>query len=252
MGFENPRFREIFYDLYAKLPRAGPGDDASTARALAMCSRLPEQPLALDVGCGPGRQTLVLARHGARVIGLDNYPPFLARLRQAAHDSGVAERVSQLCADMAAIPLRSGQLDLIWSEGAAYQMGTGQACARWRPLLRPGGYLALTDACRLGAQLPDEVRRCWEAEGLELLDGDGVLRQVAAAGYEVCGHFVLPQAAWWELYYTPMEQRIPIIAQRYGRDPVAAEVITGARAEIEVCRRHGHSYGYLFAVARRS
>ena len=68
MGFDDPRFREIFYDLYAWLPRAGPGDDESTERALGLCEDLPVAPHALDVGCGPGRQTLVLARRCARAL----------------------------------------------------------------------------------------------------------------------------------------------------------------------------------------
>ncbi|MDJ0867768.1 MAG: class I SAM-dependent methyltransferase [Myxococcota bacterium] len=252
MGFDDPRFREIFYDLYAWLPRAGPGDDESTERALGLCEELVAAPRALDVGCGPGRQTLVLARRGARVIGLDDYRPFLGRLRAAAAEAGLADRIEPVQADMAALPLPDARFDLVWSEGAAYQMGTEAACTAWRALLRDPGYLALTEACRLRDELPAEVERCWADEGLELLDVDGVLALVARAGYDVVGHFVLPESSWWRQYYTPLEQRIPLIERRYAGDPAAAAVVAGARTEIETYRTHADCYGYVFVVARRA
>ncbi len=252
MGFDDPRFREIFYDLYAWLPRAGPGDDASTERALGMCEGLGATPRALDVGCGPGRQTLVLARRCGSVIALDNYLPFLTRLRADAVGAGLAGRIELVQADMAAMPLPPSRFDLVWCEGAAYFVGTERACTAWRSLLREPGYLALTEACRLRDELPAEVERCWAAEGLELLDVQGVIALVSRAGYDVVGHFVLPESSWWRQYYTPMEQRIPLIEQRYPGDPAAAEVLEGAREEIETYRAHAASYGYVFVVARPS
>ena len=53
---------EYFMDLYGDLPRAGPGDNGSTARALGMIKGLPAEPRILDLGCGPGVQTLELCR----------------------------------------------------------------------------------------------------------------------------------------------------------------------------------------------
>ena len=250
MGFDEPRLRDIFYDLYAWLPRAGPGDDGSTERALGMCGELAATPRTLDVGCGPGRQTLVLARRCASVVGLDNHLPFLTRLRADAVGAGLADRIELVQADMAAMPFPHSSFDLVWSEGAAYQMGTEAACTAWRSLLREPGYLALTEACRLRDELPAEVERCWADEGIELLDVDGVIGLVAQAGYDVIGHFVLPESSWWRQYYTPLEQRIPVIEKRYPNEPAAAEVIEGARYEIETYRKHAACYGYLFVVAR--
>ena len=250
MSFDDRRFREIFYDLYAWLPRAGPGDDESTERALGMCEDLAAKPRALDVGCGPGHQTQVLARRCTSVVGLDNHLPFLKRLRADAVHAGLADRIELLQADMAAMPFPTGCFDLVWSEGATYLMGTEAACTAWRPLLREPGYLALTEACRLRDELPTEVERCWASEGLELLDVSGVIALVERAGYEVIGHFVLPESSWWRQYYTPLEQRIPLIEQRYPGDSAAAEVLEGARYEIETYRKHAGCYGYLFVVAR--
>ena len=66
MPEETPRFWEIFFELYEGLPRQGPGNRASAARALDLCRELPTSPVVLDLGCGVGGQTLHLVEltHG--------------------------------------------------------------------------------------------------------------------------------------------------------------------------------------------
>ena len=54
------------------LPQQGPGSDASTLRALRMLGELPDAPRVLDLGCGPGRQTLALARSILRTGDVDS------------------------------------------------------------------------------------------------------------------------------------------------------------------------------------
>jgi hypothetical protein len=51
---------EIFWEIHSNLPREGPGDDTSTRTAFFMLTDLPKAPRILDVGCGPGMQTLSL------------------------------------------------------------------------------------------------------------------------------------------------------------------------------------------------
>ncbi len=48
-----PKPSEIFWEIHSKLPREGPGDDASTRKAFSMLADLPNAPCILDVGCGP-------------------------------------------------------------------------------------------------------------------------------------------------------------------------------------------------------
>ncbi|MBV9042912.1 MAG: class I SAM-dependent methyltransferase, partial [Acidimicrobiia bacterium] len=57
----------------------------------------------LDVGCGPGRHSHALARHGCRVVGADISEPFV-RLASDEAPPGAAF----LRGDAHALPLRSG------------------------------------------------------------------------------------------------------------------------------------------------
>ena len=52
MADPGPRFWEMVFEVYEALPRQGPGDRASAARALALCGSLPPKPSILDLGCG--------------------------------------------------------------------------------------------------------------------------------------------------------------------------------------------------------
>jgi len=95
---------QIHRIFHPSLPRLGPGDDDSTARALAMLPAAVRQAdrHVLDLGCGNGAQTLCLARLLAgRITAVDNHRPFLDALTSRAIAAGVAGRIEPLCADMA-------------------------------------------------------------------------------------------------------------------------------------------------------
>lgn len=50
----------------------------------------------LDVGCGPGRHALALARRGFDVVGVDHSPEFIRLAREAAGREGLAVELEEL------------------------------------------------------------------------------------------------------------------------------------------------------------
>lgn len=163
MDFADPIQRETFFALHSGLPREGPGDRAATARALALVPRLPAAADVLDIGCGPGAQTIDLAEllPEARIAALDAHEPFLAELRRRARQGGFADRIRTMHGDMARMPFAPASFDLIWCEGAAYILGLETALRRWRELLRDGGALALTEPVWLTSAPPERVASGW-------------------------------------------------------------------------------------------
>ncbi|MFM9843412.1 MAG: class I SAM-dependent methyltransferase [Dongiaceae bacterium] len=253
MDFSDPHQRAIFFELHSGLPREGPGNRESTARALALAGVLPAAPRILDIACGPGMQTMDLASllPAARITAVDMHEPFLEELRRRAKAAGVADRIEILRGDMAALPFPPASFDLIWCEGAAYIMGVGNALRVWRPLLRAGGKLALTDAVWLKPDPPEPVKRCW-AEYPAMADIETNRKLVRDCGYELLGDFVLPDAAWWDDYYGPMENRLLELAPKYASDPVANAILLESSGEIELFRLHSAYFGYVFLVTAKS
>ena len=241
-----------FWKFSGGLPRQGPGCEASTLAALALCKGLPERPAVLDIGCGPGRQTIALARAtGGRATAVDLLPEYLDQLRASAATAGVAEQVEILEADMRELPFAPESFDLLWSEGAAYNMGFANALESWRPLLRPGGWLAVSELVWLEADPPGEVREFFAEAYPPMTDIATNLQTLRASGYAPAEPFVLPDAAWWEHYYTPLEAKLPALAERFAGDGEALGVLAMTRREIEMRRRFGESYGYAFFVGKR-
>ncbi len=60
----------------------------------------------------------------------------------------------------------------------------------------------------------------------------------------------VPDAAWWDDYYTPLEARLPALRGRYANDPAALAVVESTAREIAMRRRYPQSYGYVLFAAR--
>lgn len=247
----NEHIKQIFFEIHQDIPREGPGDAASTRKAFSMLTQLPPQPCILDIGCGPGKQTLDLAQMTAGTItAVDNHPPFLEHLRQQARLAGVADRVNVIEGDMFALEFEQEHFDLIWSEGAIYIIGFEQGLRVWKPLLKPGGYMAVTQIAWFQTNPPQELIEFWEREYPEMQTREECMACIPRTGYELIGHFPLPESAWWDDYYTPLTQRLLRLREKYRHDSEALEVIEQHETEIEMYRKYPQYYGYEFYIMR--
>jgi SAM-dependent methyltransferase len=248
----SPRFREIFFEVYENLPRQGPGNRACAVRALGLCRELSEFPAVLNLGCGVGGQTLLLAElTSGSIVAIDSHVPSIERLRTAIAERGLSRRVDATVGDMARPEQPLGSFDLIWSEGALYNIGLPNALRICHGLLRPGGYLAFTDAVWRKGNPPPEVKTGFDLDypTMGWLDDD--VAAIQDCGFELVGHFTLPDEAWWDNFYTPMEARIAELCGKYADDVEALAILEQLAEEPEMHRRYSDFYAYEFFVARR-
>lgn len=248
----SPRFWDVFFRVYENLPRQGPGNRACAARALGLCGEMRESPAILDMGCGVGGQTLQLAElTSGSIVAIDSHVPSVERLQAAVAERGLSSRVRAIVGDMACPEQPPGSFDLVWSEGALYNIGLRNALRVCHGMLRPGGYLVFSDSVWRKENPPPAVKSCFDLEYPAMTWVADDLAAIRDSGFDLVGHFTLPDEAWWDDFYTPMEARIAELRTEYHHDQEALAILDQLAEEPEMHRRHSAFYAYEFFVARR-
>jgi len=253
---------ESFYEIFdSSLPRLNPGDEASTLRALDMLRSAQSGGKGdaalgfrriLDLGCGCGGQTLSLARYTeGRILALDNHQAYLDELRRRAQAAGLSERIQIVLKDMRTLTADDGPFDLIWSEGALFVVGFREGPTICRSLLAPGGGLAVSELCWLRPDPPAECRQFFAEAYPAMADVAAALSVIRAAGYELLGHFAVPESVWWSSYCHPVEERLRGLRQRQAGNAENLSLIESIQKEIDIYRQYSAYYGSVFFVARR-
>jgi len=249
MDFSDPHVFALFLEVYGSLPRAGPGAPHYTLRALELVPT-PTIRRVLICGAGPGAETLDLAAAlpDADLLAVDILPEMVAEGRRRVSAAGLAPRVHYEVADMLEPGAEAGSVDLVWCEGAIYNVGIEAALAAWRPLLSPHGAVAFTEPVWLKAERPDELSAWWQSEYPAITDVEGIRAHIERAGYALHATFNLGSDAWWDAYYAPMEPRIEALLAAHPDDDVAAGIAAMARKEIAMFRAYPDAYSYAFFI----
>lgn len=162
MGNENTSIHEFDFDLiceyFSTVERQGPGSPEVTLKALSFIDGLTDTARIADMGCGTGGQTMVLAENApGQITGLDLFPEFIRLFNRNAGQRNLQGRVRGVVGSMDQLPFQEGELDLIWSEGAIYNIGFERGLNEWRKFLKKGGYVAVTEVSWFTDERPAEI-----------------------------------------------------------------------------------------------
>ena len=237
--------------LFAGMDKLSPGDDNLT---LYVLRSLPEHhfEVVVDAGCGAGRQTFVLANELKTLIhAVDSYQPFLDRLVRRAQEKGLAKLVRAHCMDMKNIPSAFPTIDLLWAEGAAYNIGFANALATWAKAITPNGFAVVSELCWLrNDQIPGAVREFFESGYPEMQSVERNIEVAEKTGYELFNTYTLPKRTWVKDYYDILEPRAKSLANH--PDVAVRDFAFETLKEIETFRISEDSYGYVFYILQRS
>lgn len=236
--------------LFGGMSKLGPGSDVHTRWALRLLPRSQFEVI-VDAGCGAGRQTLVLAKELATLIhAVDSYEPFLSHLNQQANDAGVGRFVQTHCMDMKDIPTVFQQVDLLWSEGAAYNIGFANALAKWAVAIRPGGFLVVSELSWLRKEAPNVVREFFQNGYPDMQTVQRNVQIAEASGYKSLETYTLPDEAWVDGYYEILQPRAKVLLNH--PDESVREFALETIKEIEIFEQSERSYGYVFHILQRA
>jgi trans-aconitate methyltransferase len=235
--------------LFGGMEKLGPGGNDHTLHVLRL---LPKHSfrVVVDAGCGTGRQTLALAKElGTPIHAVDTYEPFLDDLRRRAADANLAQLVQTHCMDMKDIPQVFPHIDLLWSEGAAYNIGFSNALALWGGAMSRDGVLVVSELSWLWAEAPDAVREFFRTGYPDMRSVADNQAVAEGAGYKVLATYTLPREAWVEGYYDVLAPRAHALLNH--PEPAVRDFAAETVREIEVFEDAQDSYGYVFLVLQR-
>jgi len=223
-----------------------PGSDAITQKVLRQIKLKSPEPQIANLFCGTGEQALLLAKEyrTVHITAVDTGDLYFPSIMGKAAQSGVKERIKTAITDypLTKLPFEKESLDLILSEGAIDELDFCKRLNKWRPYIKPGGYLAMSELCLLkDGELPDELYGYFDSfyPLSEVKSIEYNLAQIREAGYKLHTRILLPDNCWIE-YYKSMEEGMK---ELFGKD---------MEEEINFYLMYKEYIGYVYFVARKA
>ena len=239
-------------DFFINMERQGPGSYEVTLKALSFIEGLNSNSLIADIGSGTGGQTMTLAKHAnGKITAVDLFPDFIDILNNNAGKLGLDNCVTGIVGNMENLPFKHEELDLIWSEGAIYNIGFERGIIEWRDYLKMGGYIAITENSWFTDERPKEISDFWMEAYPEMDSIPNQLKKLIKAGYMPVAMFTLPESCWIDQYYIPRNRVIGKFLDKYAGNKVAEDFIKSQIYEEEIYHKYKKYYGYTFYIAKK-
>ncbi|MCC8145188.1 MAG: methyltransferase domain-containing protein [Bacteroidales bacterium] len=242
----------LICEFFSGMNRQGPGSPEVTLKALSFIDNLTGQSRIADLGCGTGGQTMVLAQHTpGHITGLDLFPDFINIFNRNAEQLGLQDRVKGIVGSMDNLPFEKEEIDLIWSEGAIYNIGFERGLNEWRKYLKTGGYIAVSETSWFTEERPAEIHEYWIKHCPEVDTISNKLAQIQKAGYIPVASFILPENCWTENYFDPAVRVQEMFLDKYKGNEIAEKFVALQRYDAEIYRKYKEFYGYVFYIAKK-
>lgn len=239
-------------EYFSSIERQGPGSIEATVKALHFIENLNESSKIADIGCGTGGQTMVLASQTSGTIrALDIFPTFVEALNNKSASLKLDGRVKGLVGSMDKLPFEKEELDLIWSEGAIYNIGFKRGMNEWRHFLKEGGCIAVTEATWFTNSRPSEIEEFWQAAYPEIDTMANNIAIMQEAGYSPIAAFTLPEKCWTDNFYNQQALIQDAFLAKYEGNTTAQQLVAYQKHEADLYHKYKQYYGYAFYIGKK-
>jgi ubiquinone/menaquinone biosynthesis C-methylase UbiE len=136
----------------------------------------------LDIGCGPGLFSILLAREGYRMTAADYTPNMLEEARENAAE--LVGRIAFVEADAENLPFEDGSFDAIVTRNVTWNLPHPcDAYTEWSRVLAPGGTIVNFDANWYHYLFDEAAERAYEEDRLRTQEA-GLREECEIPGFE--------------------------------------------------------------------
>jgi ubiquinone/menaquinone biosynthesis C-methylase UbiE len=243
---------KLIFDFFSKMKRQGPGGDEETKMALSFINGLSKDSKILDIGCGTGTQTLVLAQNTeSKIIALDISPEMIEGVQDKINQYNLEGRIETVIASMDNMPFKEKEFDVIWAESSIFIIGFKNGLTQWRKYLKDNGMIAVSEVSWFTNERPSEIENYWHTNYPEIDTISANIKIMQDAGYTPMAHFILPDRCWIENFYDLMAKRIEEYALLYKGNKAVEEFLERQIEEIEIYNKYKEFYGYVFYIGKK-
>jgi len=242
----------LIHEYFSSVERQGPGSPQVTLQALGFVDNLTENSLIADIGCGTGGQTMILGQNApGKITGIDLASEYIKKLNKNAEQLNLQNKVKSIVGSMDNLPFREEEFDLIWSEGAIYNIGFERGLKEWRKFMKRGGYIAITENTWFTMERPAEIQKFWQKAYPEIDTISNKVGQMQKAGFMPIATFVLPENCWTEHFYPPLVTAREIFLRKYAGNKAAEDFIKYEQYVTELYYKYKSYFGYAFYIGKR-
>ncbi|MCK5826068.1 MAG: class I SAM-dependent methyltransferase [Desulfuromusa sp.] len=244
---------QLLVDLHRTAQRQGPGGEAETLKSIDLAMLDPTELLKIaDIGCGTGASAMLLVRElNAQVTAVDFLPGFIDVLKDKAESEGLLDKISPIVGSMDNLPFNDEEYDVIWSEGAIYNIGFEKGVREWRRYLKSGGFLIVSEITWITAERPSEIQKYWESEYPEIGTASSKINILETSGYTPVAYFTLPEHCWLENYYRPIQNRFSAFLAGNAHSEDAQTIVEAEKREISLYEKYKNYFSYGVYIAKK-
>ena len=176
---------------------------------------------------------------------------FIDVLKENSIKEGVENKIYPLVCSMEDLPFSDEDYDVIWSEGAIYNMGFEQGIKEWRRFLKLGGMLVVSEITWSTNNRPSELQAHWEKEYPEIDTASSKFKALENNGYSPIAYFLLPEHCWLDNYYRPMQRTFGGFLKRNSNSKEAQAVVSAEEHEFALYEKYKQYYSYGVYIATK-
>lgn len=235
-----------FFLVYRDLDRLSPGSDDTTLRVL---NKIDDANISniLDIGCGVGQSTILLAKYfkNAEVEAIDLFQHYLDVLDEKISKNNLKSRVFTYKMDMNDPDFANEEFDIVFAEASSEIIGFKRALKEWKRLLKPNGYLIVSDVSWIQKPSSKSVK-FWKSIYDEVDMIENKIEQAKNEGYDVIDYVIVPKDDWKD-YHNRLEKNLDVLSS----DKSAKEFVGQIKKEIKFYRQNSDDYSYVFYIMRK-